>query len=71
MIIEDCLSLLRENAKLNISIRIIEQAFALSKKEQVAEFEKNSLQSYHKMIYIEFLEFLTRISELYFEGSEM
>ena len=35
------------------------------------EFDKDSLAEYNKLSYIEFLEFLARIAELYFEGSEM
>ena len=36
-----------------------------------SEFERDSLQEYNKLSYVEFLEFLARIAELYFEGSEM
>ena len=71
MIIEDCLSLLRDECNLNIPFRHIHEAFSLSKRDVVTEFERESLTSYHKMTYVEFLEFLARIAELYFEGSEM
>ena len=43
----------------------------MSKKIVQNEFEKDSLSEYNKLSYIEFLEFLARIAELYFEGSEM
>lgn len=35
------------------------------------EFDKDSLSEYNKLSYLEFLEFLARIAELYFQGSEM
>ena len=71
MVVDDCVSLLRVDAKLGITVRAIHQAFGLSKKEVVAEFEKDSLLKYHSMTYLEFLEFMTRIAEIHFEGSEM
>ena len=43
----------------------------MSKTTVTDEFHKDSLQNYHSMSYTEFLEFLARIAELYFEGSEM
>ena len=43
----------------------------MSKVSIADEFTKDSLQNYHMMSYTEFLEFLARIAELYFEGSEM
>ena len=43
----------------------------MSKAIVQSEFEKDSLAEYNKLSYIEFLEFLARIAELYFEGSEM
>ena len=35
------------------------------------EFDKDSLSEYNKLSYLEFLEFLARTAELYFQGSEM
>ncbi len=43
----------------------------MSKSSIADEFAKDSLMNYYKMSYTEFLEFLARIAELYFEGSEM
>ena len=71
VIVEDMIQLLRTECKLNIPIKHINRAFGLSKKEVDKEFEKDSLLNYNKLTYVEFLEFLTRIAELYFEGSEM
>ena len=71
VVIEDCVQLLRSECNLNISHQQICEAFGMSKKEVDKEFEKDSLMSYNKLTYLEFLEFLTRIAELYFKGSEM
>ena len=71
MLIEDCVQLLREDCGLNISLRKISMAFGMSKKEVDKEFEKDSLMTYNKLTYVEFLEFLVRTAELYFEESEM
>ena len=43
----------------------------MSKQTVIEETNPDANQAYHKMIYVEFLEFLARIAELYFEGSEM
>ena len=43
MIIEDCSNLLRDECNLNIPFRHIHEAFSLSKRDVVAEFEKESL----------------------------
>ena len=37
----------------------------------VEESNKEAVLTYNKLIYVEFLEFLGRIAELYFSGSEM
>ena len=50
---------------------MINEAFGMSQIHIVNEFDKNSLQDYNKLTYLEFLEFLARIAELYFEESEM
>ena len=43
----------------------------MSKVQLEDEFNKESMTHYMKLSYVEFLEFLARIAELYFEGSEM
>ena len=35
------------------------------------EFDRDSLQEYNKLNFLEFMEFLVRIADLYFEDSEM
>eukprot|EP00353_Schmidingerella_taraikaensis_P003867 CAMPEP_0185570962 /NCGR_PEP_ID=MMETSP0434-20130131/3068_1 /TAXON_ID=626734 ORGANISM="Favella taraikaensis, Strain Fe Narragansett Bay" /NCGR_SAMPLE_ID=MMETSP0434 /ASSEMBLY_ACC=CAM_ASM_000379 /LENGTH=49 /DNA_ID=CAMNT_0028186191 /DNA_START=1959 /DNA_END=2108 /DNA_ORIENTATION=- len=43
----------------------------MSKMSVVEETSSEAKVLYQKMVYVEFLEFLGRIAELYFEGSEM
>ena len=43
----------------------------MSKMGVAEELNRDATRKYTNMIYVEFLEFLTRIAELYFEGSEM
>ena len=43
----------------------------MSKTTVANEFDRDSLQEYNKLGYLEFLEFLVRVAELYFEESEM
>ena len=43
----------------------------MSKMSVVEETAIDAKITYNKMIFVEFLEFLGRIAELYFEGSEM
>ena len=46
-------------------------AYVLSKMTVVLECNQEARITYNKLIYVEFLEFLGRIAELYFAGSEM
>jgi len=71
MNIENCQTLFRGDLPLKLSHKVINEAYSMSKSTVVSEFERNSLQEYSKLNYVEFLEFLARIAELYFEGSEM
>ena len=71
IIMQDCYALFKEDTPLNLTYKTIHEAFALSKKQIVNEFDSDSLMQYHKLSYVEFLEFLARIAVLYFEGSEM
>ena len=71
MILEDCYSLLLEDCPMKLLQRQINEAFGMSQATVVNEFDKGSLQEYSKLTYVEFLEFLARVAELYFEDSEM
>ena len=71
MIVQDCHTLFRNDLPLKLPYKMINEAFGMSQIHMVNEFDKNSLQDYNKLTYLEFLEFLARIAELYFEESEM
>ena len=43
----------------------------MSKANVPNEFDRDSLQEYNKLSYLEFMEFLVRVAELYFADSEM
>ena len=43
----------------------------MSKTTVSNEFDRDSLQEYNKLSYLEFMEFLVRIADLYFADSEM
>lgn len=43
----------------------------MSKMTVVDESAQEAGHVYGKLVYVEFLEFLARVAELYFEGSEM
>ena len=60
-----------EDAKLALNKPLVKYAYVMSKMSVVDETSHEALSTYNKMIFVEFLEFLGRIAELYFEGSEM
>ena len=59
------------DAKLLLTKAQIKAAYVLSKMTVVEELSNEATITYNKLIYVEFLEFLGRIAELYFAGSEM
>jgi len=71
VILLDCQSLFRNDVDLKLPLKIINEAFGMSQCTIVNEFDKTALTEYNKLSYLEFLEFLARVAELYFEGSEM
>ena len=71
MIYEDCEELLKFDCQLNMNRFIIREAFALSKMPVNQEHDSKALPKYKKLLYVEFLEFLARVSDLFFAGSEM
>ena len=71
MILEDCVDLLKFHCPLRVSRYLIREAYALSKMTVLAEHDAKAELAYKKLQYVEFLEFLARIADLFFEGSEM
>ena len=65
--LEDMIQLFTKDKELAIKTAQIKVAFAMSKMTVVEESDVfNSMKTYEKMLYVEFLEFLARIAELYF-----
>lgn len=48
---ENCVQLFRGDLPLKLPLKMISAAFGMSKSTVVNEFERNSLQEYHKMTY--------------------
>ena len=57
--------------KLELNKTQIKNAFVMSKMSVIEETNPDHTDLYHQLLFVEFLEFLARIAELYFEGSEM
>ena len=66
MVYEDCERLLRDDCNIKETKYNIREAFALCKMTVVNETEHQGELQYMKLEYVEFLEFLARITELHF-----
>jgi len=72
MVEKDCQKLILADAKLTgLNKYHVTRCFVMSKMSVVEESAPDAVLTYKKLQYVEFLEFLARIAELYFEGSEM
>ena len=68
----DCRILFTEDFKiLGLKKADIAAAYAMSKHTVVNEIDARQVSTYNRITYIEFLEFIARVAELFFEGSEM
>ena len=67
----DCQQLIRQDMGLDMTKRAIQRAYATAKTIVLNEQDQNSISAYDKIRYGEFLEFIARISETWFEGTEM
>ena len=68
---EDVEALCREDCPLRVSRYITREAYALCKMTVIDELGPQGEQQYQRLIFVEFLEFLARVSDLFFAGSEM
>ena len=68
---QDVEQMILRDAQLLIHQSSVKAAYVLSKMTVVEETNNEAKTTYQKLIYVEFLEFLGRIAELYFDGSEM
>lgn len=71
MYLTDCLDLIKRDGKLVIDKAHVKYAFTMCKMSVIEETAPEAVGIYQKLQYVEFLEFLGRVAELYFEGSEM
>ena len=71
MELNDCVQLFMKDKRLEVRQDQIKTAFVQSKMSVVEETNVDAIQAYNKLLFVEFLEFLARIAELYFEESEM
>ena len=71
MTVTECIQLMKFDSPLKLTRATIRQAFALCKMSVVNELDKKSQVTYIQITYVEFLEFLARISELVFADTEM
>ena len=71
MSLVECELMMHDHCMLKVSRYIVREAYALCKMTVVNELELSGELQYKKLQYVEFLEFLARIADLFFEGSEM
>ena len=71
MNLADCLRLFCQDKQIGLTPHQIEYAFTMSKMTVVEETHQDALVTYKKLLYVEFLEFIGRIAEQFFEESEM
>ena len=57
--------------KLDLTKRQVQECYALSKQVVVNEQDRRDRAAYDKISYLEFLEFIARISDQWFLGTEM
>ena len=71
MVYEDCLKLMREDCPLKISRYTVREAYALCKMTVTSETDEKGIEQYIKLEFVEFLEFIARVADLFFEDSEL
>ena len=71
MTYQNCEVLVRNDMGLDITKRTIQECFAMSKQIVVNEQDRRDYAAYERMNYLEFLEFIARISENWFLETEL
>ena len=71
MTVTECIQLMKFDSPLKLTRATIRQAFALCKMSVINELDKKSQVTYIQITYVEFLEFIARIAEITFKGSEL
>lgn len=67
----DCVQLFCKDTNVGLHKDVIKYAFVMSKMTVVEETNPDSIVTYGKLLYVEFLETIARVAEQYFLGSEM
>ena len=67
----DCEQLFRDDCPLMLSRFLLREAYSLCKMTVVNELDAQGDLQYQKLLYVEFLEFIARVADLFFKGSEM
>ena len=67
---KDCVKLVKNDMKIDISGKIIKKVYCLSKQLVHDEQDERQLANYFRMTFLEFLEFIGRISDIWFENTE-
>ena len=71
MVYEDCEKLMKVDCPLKISRYTVREAYALCKMTVISELEEKGIEQYIRLEFVEFLEFIARIADLFFEESEL
>lgn len=66
-----CEHLIKKDMGLDVTKKTIQECFALSKSIVVNEHDRRDLAAYDRMGYLEFLEFISRVSEVWLRETEM
>ena len=63
--------MIRRDAEVEISKKTLQECYALSKDVVTNEQDATLRATYHKMIYLEFLEFISRVADRWFRETEL
>mmetsp|Transcript_22532 Transcript_22532/g.30159 ORF Transcript_22532/g.30159 Transcript_22532/m.30159 type:complete len:171 (+) Transcript_22532:1298-1810(+) len=71
MIMQDCDQFFTRDCLLRIPKDYVRKSFAMSKMTVVNDIDPEGIKQYRKLTKVEFLEFLSRVADLFFQESEM
>ena len=71
MSVHDCIKLFMKDSKLKVPSDMVKQAYSMSKMTVVNDVDAEGIKQYSQLTKVEFLEFLSRIADLFFNESEM
>mmetsp|Transcript_10005 Transcript_10005/g.13607 ORF Transcript_10005/g.13607 Transcript_10005/m.13607 type:complete len:101 (+) Transcript_10005:556-858(+) len=69
--LDDLERMVLKDSKLVLSRPQLVEAFGQCKQTIVKETEPKSFDSYHNLLFVEFLEFMSRIAVIFFRDSEL